>query len=118
MRVAPGLGEKVLVAWLCQGKRRWPSVVLILEATVRGRQVALLGHRRRPARRALATARVEAFKGPILLHQRVFLRSAALPAVSPIADQELEAEAFDPEAGLETDAQVFVIHPILVDVCV
>lgn len=39
---------------------------------------------------------------------------AALPAVPPVANEELKAERIDFEAGLEADAEVAVVHFVLV----
>lgn len=52
----------------------------------------------------------------ILLRQRFFLGPTPLPAVAPVADEEVEAEGVDSEAGLEADDEVVVVHFVLVDV--
>jgi hypothetical protein len=45
------------------------------------------------------------------LFREVFLLCpAALPAVTPIEDEELEAESIDLDGWLEADAQVVVVH--------
>ena len=48
--------------------------------------------------------------------QVFFLGPAALPAFTPVADEEVEAERVDLHAGLEADAEVAIVHFILVDV--
>ncbi len=82
---------------------------------VRRRQRAFLRHRRRAAR-ALAAARVQAFQDAVLLDEGLLLGPAPLPAIAPVADKEVEAEGVDAEAGLEADAEVFVVHAVLIDV--
>lgn len=43
----------------------------------------------------------------------LFFGPAALPAVLPVAYQELETKGIDPHARLETDAEVWIIHLVL-----
>lgn len=45
-----------------------------------------------------------------------FLCPAALPAVLPVADQEVEAECINLHARLEANAKVAVVHFVLVDI--
>ena len=45
-------------------------------------------------------------------------RAAALPALAPVAYEELEAPAFELDAGQEADAQVAEVHLVLVRVVV
>lgn len=52
----------------------------------------------------------------VLLFNKLSLVGAALPAVSPIANQEFEAKGIDFHARLEADAQVSKVHFILVRV--
>ena len=59
---------------------------------------------------------MQAFEDAVLLGEGLFFGPAALPAVTPVADEELEAEAVDAEAGLEADAEILVVHAVLVDV--
>ena len=40
----------------------------------------------------------------------------SLPAVAPIANQELKAQRIDLHTWLETDAQVLIIHLVLLSV--
>jgi hypothetical protein len=55
-----------------------------------------------------------------LIEQDIFLldvRSlvlAAFPAISPVANQKLEAEGIDLHAWLEADAQISKVHLVLV----
>lgn len=52
-----------------------------------------------------------------LLNLKVFfLCPAALPAVLPVADQEVEAECINFHARLEANAKVAVVHFVLVDI--
>ena len=57
-------------------------------------------------------------KGTILFRQSLFFRPAALPAVAPVTNQELEAERVNSKTWLKTDAQVAVVHLVLVDISV
>lgn len=50
----------------------------------------------------------------ILLLDILSLILAALPAVSPVAYEESEAEGINLQARLETDAQISVVHLVLV----
>ena len=52
----------------------------------------------------------------VFLREGFFLRPASLPAVPPIAHEELEAKGVDLEARLEADAEVAVVHLVLVAV--
>lgn len=49
-----------------------------------------------------------------LLLEPLLLGPASLPAVLPIADEELEAEAVDFHARLEADAEIAVVHFVLI----
>lgn len=52
-----------------------------------------------------------------LLNLKIFfLCPAALPAVLPVADQEVEAECINLHARLEANAKVAVVHFVLVDI--
>ena len=53
---------------------------------------------------------------PIFLLKSLFLGPAPLPTVSPVADQELKAETVNPETRLKADAEVGVVHFILIHV--
>ena len=44
------------------------------------------------------------------------LGPATLPAITPVADEELKAERIDFKAGLEAYAEVTVVHFVLVHV--
>lgn len=52
----------------------------------------------------------------LLFLDKLLLRPAALPAVLPIADQELEAESVNLHARLETNTKVAVVHLVLIDI--
>lgn len=50
----------------------------------------------------------------VLLLDVLVLVFAALPAISPVADQKLETECINLHTGLETNAQVLEVHLVLV----
>ncbi len=52
----------------------------------------------------------------VLLRQCLFLGPTALPAVTPVADEEVEAKGVDAETGFEADDEVIVVHAVLVHV--
>lgn len=53
---------------------------------------------------------------PILFFQSLFLGPAPLPTISPVTDKELKAKTVNSETRLKADAEVGVIHFILVHV--
>lgn len=46
----------------------------------------------------------------------LLLCPAALPAVLPVADEEIEAECVDLHAWLEADAKIAIVHLVLVNI--
>ena len=56
------------------------------------------------------------FRYVTLLLEELLLRPATLPAILPVTDKELKAERVNLHARLETDAEVSVVHLVLVDV--
>ena len=51
-----------------------------------------------------------------LFLQILLLRPASLPAILPVADKELETEGIDSHTRLEADAQIAVVHLVLVHI--
>lgn len=52
----------------------------------------------------------------LLLLGKLLFSPAALPAVLPVADKELETEGIDSHTRLEADAQIAIVHLVLVHI--
>lgn len=52
----------------------------------------------------------------VLDFQELLFGPTPLPAILPVTDKEVEAKGVDLHARLETDAQIAVVHLVLVDV--
>ena len=96
-------------------------------AAFRRGQGAIIPHRCRTSRAVPAAAvctatavrsaaPTEPIKNQVFLVQMLLFGPAALPAITPVADEELEAKRVDFQAGLEADAEVTVVHFVLVNV--
>lgn len=51
-----------------------------------------------------------------LLLGELLLRPAALPTILPVADKEVEAERINLHAWLEANAEIAIVHLVVVDI--
>ncbi len=66
--------------------------------------------------RIVVAVGTDLIQDPVFFLQGLFLRPTSLPTISPVADQELEAETVDSQTRLEADAEVGVIHFVFLHV--